>query len=205
MNHTFNIRQSLLTSASVLLFLGAAHGAENRPQNYNEIKTELEIYANADDLLDEKLLVGREKLRSRGDEAVPALLVLFKENADDHYRVSIIDALRHNRGQKEKSVTFLAEQMRTTPKEWQGELWIIAAIDFLTEANPSEARTVALKGLSSESVPVKRASIRSLATVGKSEDAQALNAISQKSGEIREIIAAAKLAITEINTRTTRK
>lgn len=151
-----------------------------RPQNYSEMKSILDVYAQADDMMDEKLINARESLRSKGDEAIPALLMLFKETTNDQYRAAIVDALQHNKGPKSISVTFLAGQLEAKVEQWHGQIWIAGAIRFLTTTNPEQARNVSRRALNAQSDFVKQAAISSLAEVGTTNDIERLRSFATK-------------------------
>lgn len=159
-----------------IIFLASTCPADDgqRPNNYSEIKTLLDSYANADDLMDEQLIAARKNLHSKGEEAVPALLVLFKENSNDHYRSLIVSALQNNKGSKESSMVFLEKELQVLPEPWKDKYWIVKSIDLMTANDPMRARPLARKALNAEDDLVKSAAVKSLAIVGTSEDVEKL-------------------------------
>lgn len=157
-----------------------------KPTNYSDIKELLDVYALADDMMDEKLIAAREALRSKGDEAVPALILLFKENPNDQYRAAIVDALQFNRGRKLTATAFLAEQLSTSAEQWQGQIWVASAIRFIATSNPELGRGVALKALDAQSDFVKQSAIRSLAEVGTMQDAEKLRVFREQRKSLKQ-------------------
>jgi len=158
-----------------------------KPQNYIDIKKLLDAYALADDMMDEKLIAARELLRSKGDEAVPALILLFKEYQNDQYRAAIVDALQSNRGSKLAATAFLAEQLSRNAEQWQGEIWVASAIYFIATSNPEIGRGVALKALDAQSDFVKQSAIRSLAEVGTPQDAEKLRLFLERRKSLKQV------------------
>lgn len=169
---------------AVLNFVKA--DTQMKPTNYSDIKELLDAYALADDMMDEKLITAREAVRSKGDEAVPALILLFKENPNDQYRAAIVDALQFNRGKKLTATTFLAEQLSTSAELWQGQIWIASAIRFIATKNPELGRGVALKALDAQSDFVKQSAIRSLAEVGTTQDAEKLRVFREQRRSLKQ-------------------
>lgn len=172
----------ILVVASFVLMNGVCAGSDDRPRNYNEIKSLFEAYAMADDLLDEELIRAREKMYHKGDEATPVLFFLFRENADEQYRARIVDVFKNGKGRKDLPSVFLVEQLQGSADQWKGAFWIDQAIAFLTKADPERARIVARKALFSPDLTVKHAAIRSIASVGKEEDIKHLKQLIHEEG-----------------------
>ena len=121
-------------------------------------------------MMDDKLIAARETLRAKGNEVVSALLAIFKDNTDDHYRAAIVDALQHNNGDKAVASNFLAQQLDVGVAQWQGEIWISSAIKFLAVFDPVQARKISRNALDAKSSFVKQAALSTLSAVGNSED-----------------------------------
>lgn len=162
-----------ITACTILaLVLSAIDAAAQnpKPQNYDEVKAMLDAYAMADDMMDQDLLDARNRLHGKGAEVVPALIYLFGENTDDHYRCAIVDALWRNKGPKQAAVAFLAGQLAGQAKDWHGYVWVYTAIQFLTEADPEQARGVDVRALDSKEALVQCAAIDSLAQIGTKQE-----------------------------------
>jgi len=161
-----------------------AKDTEMKPKNYNEIKSILDIYVNADDMLDQEQLDARASLRAKADAATPALMILFKENTDgeylntdDGYRAAIIDIFRHSNQTKKSAAAFLAKQLESDVEQWNGQIWIKGAIEFITEVDPEQARRISRKALNYKQDSVKSSAVLSLAEVGTKEDIERLNTL----------------------------
>lgn len=180
-------RLTYLIGAALLAVLNCASAdTPIKPINYSDIKKLLDVYALADDMMDEKLIAAREAMRSKGDEAVPALILLFKENPNDQYRAAIVDALQFNRGKKLASTAFLAEQLSTSAEQWQGQIWVASAILFIATSDPELGRGVARKALDARSDFVKQSAIRSLAEVGTTQDAEKLRTFREQRKSLKQ-------------------
>jgi len=187
MKNQISKRFTILIGAVLLAVLNFANAdTPMKPINYSDIKELLNVYALADDMMDEKLIAAREALRSKGDEAVPALILLFKENPNDQYRAAIVDALQFNRGKKLAATAFLGEQLSTSAEQWQGQIWVASAIRFIATSNPELGRGVALKALDAQSDFVKQSAIRSLAEVGTRQDTEKLRIFREQRKSLKQ-------------------
>jgi hypothetical protein len=199
----------IITIMTLLINIGFAE-ADMKPKNYSEIKAILDFYATADDMMDDRLIAARESLRVKGDEAIPALLILFKENTDDRYRFAIVDAIQHNKGSKKSSVSFLLNQLQAKGEFWDDKYWISKTIEFLTTADPTQARLVACKALNTNNDYIKHAAINSLAEVGTAQDVEKLSVFreqrkSLKQGLNDEVLNGVNAAIKRIEERSSHK
>ena len=174
--HLFYISVVLLLS---LLSVAKADG-QLKPANFDAIKELLESYARADDLMDERLLAARESLRAQSDEAVPALMILFKDNADEYYRGNIVDVFQFSRARKLAVTSFLEEQLAGDVEHWQGPIWVARAISCIATHDPRRGRSIALKALNAKANYIMQAAIKTLGDVGMMEDVDTLRACKKR-------------------------
>lgn len=123
--------------------------------DYTSIKKLVEVYASADDLMDEKLLVARSRVRDLGPSAAPALMRLFMENQEDRYREAIIDALEYNKTSYAVTVPFVTRQLQGPSEDWKGIAWIVRAMEFLSKADQASAQVIAAKAVVSKEVLIR--------------------------------------------------
>lgn len=123
--------------------------------NIEEIRSLIDRYAMADDGLDEEGLAAREKVWELGEDAIPSLQKLFLENENDFYRKAVVDAFRTNKRGLKVSVPFIKKQLAGDAKSWKGKIWVVAALDFLAEADADSVLEFASKAAESESPFIK--------------------------------------------------
>ena len=117
--------------------------------DYQSVKSDIELYAKADDMMDELLLLARSRFRGLPATSVTHLLRLVEENEEDNYREAVVDAFEHNRASYDTSVPFILRQLQAPASEWKGKIWIARSMDFLWKANQESAVLIAKKAVES--------------------------------------------------------